>query len=55
MGHVRLKAKVMAEEISVLHHRYEVHFKVYNNRKPLFEIVKIFQNVTVLFIFYFFK
>ncbi len=34
-------------ENSALHRRNKLHFKIYSNKKQLFEIVKTFQNITV--------
>ncbi len=36
-------------ENSALHHRNKIHFKIYSNRKQLFEIVIIFHNITICF------
>ncbi len=43
-GHVTLKIGVMAD----CHHRNKIHFKIYLNRKPLFEIVAIFHNIEIV-------
>jgi len=38
-------------ENSTSHHRNKLHFKIYSNRKQLFEIVIIFHNITVYYEF----
>ncbi len=43
-----LKTEVMAAENSAVHYRNKLHFKIYLNRKQLFEIVIIFHNITDL-------
>ncbi len=38
-------------ENSALHHRNKLHFKIYYNRKQLFEIIIIFDILTVFTVF----
>jgi len=38
-------------ENSGLHHRNKLHFKIYSNRKQFFDIVIIFNNITVFTLF----
>ncbi len=35
-------------ENSALHRRNKLHFKIYSNKKKIFEIIKTFHNITVL-------